>query len=46
MASSLMSIFEVEPEFKRIRNISSLDDLFTCFDGKQINGNIPLSIWK
>ncbi|CAF3916211.1 unnamed protein product [Rotaria sordida] len=48
MALSLMPIYQVEQQFKRIRDTSSssLDDLFVYFDHQWINGTIPLSMWN
>ncbi|CAF4123801.1 unnamed protein product, partial [Rotaria sp. Silwood1] len=50
MALSLMPIYQVEQQFKRIRDTSSsssssLDDLFVYFDHQWINGTVPLSMW-
>ncbi|CAF0801757.1 unnamed protein product [Rotaria sordida] len=48
MALSLMPIYQVEQQFKRIRDTSSssLDDLFVYFDHQWINGTIPLFMWN
>ncbi|CAF5055588.1 unnamed protein product [Rotaria magnacalcarata] len=48
MALSLMSVSEIEQQFKHIRALflPSLNELFIYFERQRIKGNILLSLWN
>ncbi|CAF2152373.1 unnamed protein product [Rotaria magnacalcarata] len=48
MALSLMSVSEIEPQFKHIRALflPSYNELFVYFERQRIKGNILLSLWN